>query len=182
MTHIGPVHNISAALEREPRIAGRARFVGMHGSLHLGYNGSADAAAEYNVACDPPACRACFAARWDVTITPLDTCGIVKLAGAKHQAVRDCDDPLIQAVLENYRVWAENAPPWAQGLDPALASTVLFDTVAIYLAFSEELLVMERLGVRVTDDDARPINCALDWQDLPAFEDFLVRRLTCKRY
>ncbi len=135
--------------------------------------------------CDPQACRASFAAPWDVTITPLDTCGIVKLEGAKYQAVRDCDDPLIQAVLENYRVWAENAPPWAQGLDPAVASTVLFDTVAIYLAFSEELLVMERLGVRVTDqgytlvdDDARPINCAMGWHDLPAFEDFLVRRLT----
>ncbi len=181
---IGPVPNISAALEREPRIAGRARFVGMHGSVQRGYDGSADVATEYNVACDPQACRASFAAPWDVTITPLDTCGIVKLTGAKYQAVCDCDDPLIRALLENYRVWAANPPPWAQGIDPTTASSTLFDTIAVYLAFSEELLVMERLGIRVTnqgytviDDDGRPINCAMDWKDLGAFEDFLVRRL-----
>jgi hypothetical protein len=57
--------------------------------------------------------------------------------------------------------------------------------VAVYLAFSEELLVMEKLGIRVTDDgytvideDAKVVNCAMDWRDLPAFEDFLVKRLT----
>lgn len=43
---------------------------------------------------------------------------------------------------------------------------------------------MEKLGVRVTDDgytiiddSARMINSATAWKDLPAFEDFLVRRL-----
>jgi hypothetical protein len=57
--------------------------------------------------------------------------------------------------------------------------------VAIYLAFSEEWLAMERLGIRVTDDgytviddSARTINCAMEWKDLPAFEDLLVQRLT----
>jgi hypothetical protein len=57
--------------------------------------------------------------------------------------------------------------------------------VAVYLAFSEELLVMEELGIRVTDEGytvidggARAINCATGWKDLAAFEDFLVRRLT----
>ena len=34
---IGPVPNIAAALQREPRIAHNARFVGMHGSLRTGY-------------------------------------------------------------------------------------------------------------------------------------------------
>jgi inosine-uridine nucleoside N-ribohydrolase len=73
---------------------------------------------------------------------------------------------------------------WAGALDPKVQSSILFDTVAVYLAFSEELLVMEKLGVKVTDDgytiiddSARMINCATAWKDLPAFEDFLVRRL-----
>ena len=181
---IGPLPNISAALEREPRIAERIRFVGMHGSVRRGYGGSAEVSAEYNVARNPQACRDAFAAPWDVTITPLDTCGLIKLAGEKYRAVRDCDDPLVQAVIENYRLWVENVT-WAQGLDPTTESSILFDTVAIYLAFSEELLVMEKLGIRVTDkghtvidDSAKHINCATDWKDLPAFEDFLVRRLT----
>ena len=37
---IGPVPNIGAALEREPKIAKNARFVGMHGSIRLGYGAS----------------------------------------------------------------------------------------------------------------------------------------------
>jgi flagellar basal body rod protein FlgG len=44
---------------------------------------------------------------------------------------------------------------------------------------------MEKLGIRVTDDGytvidnkAKAINCATEWKDLSAFEDFLVARLT----
>jgi len=181
---IGPVPNIQAALEREPRIAERARFIGMHGSIRRGYDGSKTIAAEYNVAQDPQACRAAFSAPWGVTITPLDTCGIVKLEGEKYLAVRDCEDALIQALIENYRIWTQNSA-WTGGLDPEKESSILFDTVAIYLAFSEELLVMEKLGIRVTDDGytviddaAKGINCSTGWKNLPAFEDFLVQRLT----
>jgi inosine-uridine nucleoside N-ribohydrolase len=182
---IGPVPNISAALQREPRIAGRARFVGMHGSIRRGYGGSAEISAEYNVARCPEACQKVFAAPWDMTITPLDTCGLVRLEGRKYQAVRDCEDPLVQALIENYRIWARNLPPRAGRLDAELQSSTLFDTVAVYLAFAEELVVMEELGIRVTDDGytvvedgAKKVNCAMDWKDLAAFEDFLVQRLT----
>jgi len=181
---IGPVPNVSIALDREPRIAERARFIGMHGSVRRGYGGSEEVSAEYNVVSYPQACQRVFAASWDITITPLDTCGLVRLAGEKYRAVRDCEAPLIQALIENYRIWAENAV-WAQGLNVGVQSSILFDTVAIYLAFSEELLVMEKLGIRVTDDgytviddNAKLINCATDWKNLSAFEDFLVRRLT----
>jgi len=180
---IGPVPNVRAALEREPRIAERARFVGMHGSIRRGYGGSTEIAAEYNVVRDPRACRVAFAAPWDVTITPIDTCGIITLEGKKYRAVHDCDDPLVQAVIENYRIWTRHSQ-WARGFDPETQSSVLFDTVAVYLAFSEELLVMEDLGIRVTDDghtviddSAKVIRCAMDWKDLSAFEDLLVQRL-----
>ena len=37
---VGPLPNVAAALEREPRIAEKARFVGMHGSVRLGYGGN----------------------------------------------------------------------------------------------------------------------------------------------
>jgi len=178
------VPNISVALQREPRIAERARFVGMHGSIRRGYGGSEEISAEYNVARYPEACQKVFTAPWDMTITPLDTCGLVRLEGRKYQAVRDCEDPLVQALIENYRIWARNLPPWAGRLDAELQSSTLFDTVAIYLAFSEELLVMEELGIRVTDDGhtvvedgAKEVKCAVDWKDLAAFEDLLVRRL-----
>lgn len=176
---IGPVPNIAAALEREPRIAERARFVGMHGSVRKGYRGGREISAEYNVAKYPKECQKVFTAPWDMTITPLDTCGLVVLEGEKYRAVRDCEDPVTRAVIENYRFWA-------QGREEAESrSSVLFDTVAIYLCFSEELLVMEKLGIRVSDDGytlidakAKLVNCAMEWRSLPAFEDLLVQRLT----
>lgn len=176
---IGPVPNIGAALEREPRIAARARFVGMHGSVRLGYGGSKELSAECNVVNHTKACQKAFIAPWDITITPLDTCGIVKLEGEKYRAVYECKEPLTQALIENYRIWANNSPEYER------RSSTLFDTVAIYLAFSEELLMMEKLGIRVTDDgytviddNAKQINCAMKWKDLPAFEDLLLQRLT----
>jgi inosine-uridine nucleoside N-ribohydrolase len=183
---IGPLPNVAAALAREPGMARRARFVGMHGSVRRGYGGSEGPSREYNVAQYTQACRAVFTAPWDVTITPLNTCGLVQLAGDKYRTVRDCEDRLVQAVIENYRIWAQHCE-WAKGFDTNAQSSVLFDTVAVYLAFSEELLVMEDLGIRITgdgytavDDSAKVVHCAMDWRDLPAFEDLLVRRLTGK--
>ncbi len=176
---IGPIPNIGAALDREPEIAHKARFVGMHGSIRRGYGGSEKISAECNVVNHSKECQKAFTADWDMTITPLDTCGIVGLKGDKYRAVYECKDPLVQAMIENYRVWAKHSPESEQ------RSSTLFDTVAVYLAFSEELLVMEELNVRVTDDgytvideSAKTINCAMDWKDLSGFEDFLVKRLT----
>lgn len=173
---IGPVPNISNALEREPRIAKKARFVGMHGSIRKGYNGSEKVSAEYNVVAYPKDCQKVFTAEWDMTITPLDTCGLVVLKGEKYKKILECQDPVTKAVIENYNIWAKGTPD---------KSSVLFDTVAIYLAFSDKLLVMEKLGIRVTDDgftvedpNAKLINCAMEWKDLSAYEDFLVKRLT----
>jgi len=184
----GPVPNIAAALNREPRIAERARFVGMHGCLRVSPpeygKGGGGVVAEYNVRADPKACQKVFTAPWDMTITPLDTCGFVRLEGERYLAVRDCDDPLVQAVMENYKVWLKSwHRRWQEEFE--FRSSILFDTVAVYLSFSEELLVMEKLGVRVTDDGytvtdstARTVNCATAWRNLPAFKDFLVDRLT----
>ena len=57
-----------------PRIAQRARFVGMHGSVRVGYGNDPKICAEYNVKVAPKACQQVFTAPWDITITPLDTC------------------------------------------------------------------------------------------------------------
>jgi inosine-uridine nucleoside N-ribohydrolase len=175
---IGPVQNIAAALDREPRIAQKARFVGMHGSVRKGYGGKATIEAEYNVKVDAKACRKVFEAAWDMAITPLDTCGLVRLKGEKYAAVRDSKDPLTAALVENYRIWAK-------GDKPPTASSILFDTVAVYLAFTEELVKMEKLGVRVDDKGmtlidpaAKVMNVATEWKDMAAFEDLLVKRLT----
>ena len=185
---IGPVPNIAAALEREARITERARFVGMHGCLRKSPrkygDGGGGVVAEYNVRAYPEACQKVFTADWEMTITPLDTCGFVRLEGDKYRAVRECNDPLVRALMENYGIWLESwHGEWEDEFESR--SSTLFDTVAVYLAFSRELLLMEELGVRVTydgytviDENARRVNCATEWKDLSAFESFLVERLT----
>ena len=184
---IGPVQNLAEALKREPKIASRARFVGMHGSVRVGYGGEAKPAAEYNVRVDARACQQVFAAPWEKTITPLDTCDKVALAADKYQKVYLSPDPIAAAIITNYRLWAV-----ARGMGSPEAvptrSTTLFDTVAVYLAFSQAWCRLEELGIRVTDDGftvedpkASPVKVALAWKELNAFEDLLVRRLTSGR-
>ncbi|MBT4002989.1 MAG: hypothetical protein HOF10_06700 [Chloroflexi bacterium] len=93
---------------------------------------------------------------------------------------------MIQALIENYRIWkkSDELADFYKDLDTEEESSILFDTVAVYLAFSDEWLKMEKLGLRVTadgftkiDDTAKVINCAMEWKDQDAFEDFLVDRL-----
>jgi len=186
----GPLTNIAAALEIEPRIAEKARFVGMQGCLRKspsGYGGGEGGiVAEYNLRAHPQACQKLFSAPWHVSITPLDTCGFVMLKGAKYQMVRECCDPLVQDLMENYKIWLKSIDKnWLETFETR--SSILFDTVAVYLAFSDDLLVMEDLGVRVTDDgytiideESKTIHCAVEWKDLSAFENLIVERLTGK--
>ena len=179
---IGPVPNIGEALRREPRIAERSCFVGMHGSVFKGYNGADQPCKECNVVNHTPDCQAAFEAAWDITITPLDTCGLVVLDGEIYQEVRHCQDPVVKALMENYRHWLE-AQKRVKVLDER--SSTLFDTVAVVLAFTDRFFVMEDLPIRVTDDGmtvvdekARRMKVAVDWKDMDAFERFIVERLT----
>ena len=186
MIAVGPLPNIAEALRREPKIAQKARFIGMHGSIRKGYGGSAKPSAEYNVRAVAEAAQKVFTADWDMTITPLDTCGIVRLDGEKYQKMLKSNRPLARAVMENYRAWMDTRKRLGRKLyDVNSTSSTLYDTVGIYLAVSRRLVKMERLGIAVTDDGytvidekAKEINCAVEWKDLDAFESFLVERLT----
>jgi inosine-uridine nucleoside N-ribohydrolase len=177
---IGPLTNVRAALEREPRIAERARLVAMLGSLRRGYGGKRAPEAEYNVRSDVAACRAALMAPWSKTIAPIDTCGLVRLRGPEFAAIRASTDPLARAVIENYRAWCGPHPELAD-----TQSSILFDTLAVYLAGSRDFVYLERLGLRVTDvgmtvvDPTAPaVTCATDWRNLVAFQAQLVQRLT----
>lgn len=177
---IGPLTNIAAALDREPRIAERARFVGMHGNIRKPFGDAKCAIPEYNVKIDVLASRRTFAAPWDMTITPLDTCGFVILRDQKYRTVQNSTDPLVVALMDNYRLWCEELKrDWVH-----TRSSVLFDTVAVYLAFANDLLVMEDLPLRIEDDGltavregGKLVHCANEWRDMGAFEDLLINRL-----
>lgn len=172
---IGPLTNIRLALERAPEIAGRCHFVGMFGSIATGLNGQAGRIPENNVIRDLRASQAVFTADWlSVTITPLDSCGIVILDGARYRSLRESVEPAMAAVIENYRLWRHVGDRFEK------CSSVLFDTVAIHLAYSEEFLKMEEMCIRVDDDGCtvpdprgRRMRVATGWLDLDGYLDAL---------
>jgi inosine-uridine nucleoside N-ribohydrolase len=184
---VGTVPNVQAALKKDPSIVKKARFVGMHGSIRKGYGGSDQPAAEANVKYGVKPLQTTFAQPWECSISPLDTCGIVELDGPRYQKVFKTHTLGIRALLENYYTWLRRVP-WLESIpDPTKQSSTLFDVVAVYMAFSEELLGMETLPVRVTDDgmtvideSANKIRCAMTWKDLDAFKDHFVDRITRK--
>jgi inosine-uridine nucleoside N-ribohydrolase len=175
----------AAALALDPRIAANARFVGMHGSVRVGYDGAPAPAAESNVKDDPAALRAVFAAGWPVTITPLDTCGTALLDGADWQALRASTDPFARACIANSEAWLPHAPWMPKGFDLTKTSSVLFDTVAVALAFDERDVVIETLplavtdaGMTVIDPKGRPVRVASAWKDIGRFKRRLAADLT----
>lgn len=177
---IGPQTNIAEALRRAPDIAQKAKVVSMAGSVHIGYNGKQGADPEWNVFRDVAAARAVFAAPWEITIAPLDTCGTLTLAGERYTTVAKSTNPLAQVTIANFDVWS-NRKHYA-----ADASSVLFDTLATYLCYSEDFVHIESVKLSIDDrgatmvDDAkgRPVRCALTWKNRDAFEKHLVDELT----
>ena len=184
---IGPPPNLKAALEREPRIAGKLRLAGMYGSIHKGYDGKSKPEPEWNVKANPAAARAVLSAPWrEAILTPLDTCGRVQLSGGRYARIRGSSDPLLRGLVEAFSTWCQNRDWCAK--DPAFVSTkssTLFDCVAVYLAISRDLVKTETTGVRVTDEGmtvpdptARAATWATEWRSLDGFEEWLTARLT----
>jgi hypothetical protein len=102
--------------------------------------------------------------------------------------VRDSQDPIARAIIENYRIWNHrpNDPNWK--LDANERSSTLFDTVAVYLAFAQDLVTMEKLAIKVTNDGftrldpgGKTMNVATAWKDLDGFRALLARRLAESR-
>lgn len=193
---IGPLPNVAEALKREPRIAEKADFIGMHGSVYIGYGAGSKPDAEYNVKADVGAAKRVFTAPWAMTITPLDTCGLVDLQGEKYQKVLKRNNAITSNLLQNYYAWYKDGLRPRKELDEANlsrlandklnhSSTTLFDTVAIYLAVSRDLAEMQELPLRISDDGftrvengGKTVNCAVKWKDKDGYENWLVERLT----
>jgi inosine-uridine nucleoside N-ribohydrolase len=176
---IGPVTNIREALKRDPSIAGNARVVAMAGGVYQGYRPESKPEPECNVVSDAEAFRALLAAPWDVVMTPLDGCGDMVLRGARYARLRDSQAPLARIVMENYGIWSHRHH------HPEDASSVLFDTVAAYLAFDERFCELKPVrisvndkGITVPDEQGKLVRCHLGWHDRDAFEDLLVESLT----
>ncbi|MHA1724635.1 MAG: nucleoside hydrolase [Promethearchaeota archaeon] len=180
---IGPLGNIASAIKIQPDIVKNARFVGMQGSIRIGYEGRAGPHPEFNVIRNIQACKKVFKSPWEKTITPLDTCGNIVLSDERFERVMNCDNVIMELIKENFTIWAEKTRMTKKTIELRKTS-ILFDTVAIYLGLSEEFLNMEELKIIVTDKGITQINengdlirCATSWKDLEGYKDLLVNRL-----
>ncbi|HOV61291.1 MAG TPA: nucleoside hydrolase [Candidatus Hydrogenedentes bacterium] len=177
---IGPLTNLGELLRRAPDIASRVRLVLMAGSVRSGYGGKLEPDAEWNVFRDVEASRAVFTAPWDITTAPLDTCGTIQLKGDAYRRVAESNTVRARVVMENYAAWSNRSHY------PPDTSSILYDTLAIYLCHTTEGLGMETLPLRVDDkgftrlDEAsgKPVRCAMTWTDYGAYENTLIGTLT----
>jgi inosine-uridine nucleoside N-ribohydrolase len=184
---IGPAQTVAAALGRSPQIAQKTAFAGMYGSVRKGYNGG-PVCPECNVVTDSAAARKVLSAPWrQITITPLDTCGLVQISGERFQTLKRSHDPCVQALLENYRIWSREVSSFKGTVDQLQGSSILYDMVAVYLANlgDKRLLKFEDLPILVTNDGFTRIDAkgqkmavATAWTSLDGFRDLLVKTLT----
>ncbi len=175
---IGPMMNIAKALEIEPAIVNKARVVTMAGSIYKGYGGKDGRDCEYNVCRDVESARKVFSAPWEITMIPLDTCGTIILKGEKYRKVAESNSSFAKVVIENYDIWTNRKHY------PTDESSVLFDTLAVYCAWTEDVVEMQTINISVDewgktnpDEKGRPVRCAIRWKDKERFENELVQTL-----
>ncbi len=176
---IGPLTNLGELLRRAPELAEKVRLVLMAGSIRVGYGGKPEPDAEWNVFRDLDASRAVFSAPWDITIAPLDTCGTIQLTGDTYRKVAESNAVRARVVTENYNAW-KNRPQY-----PPVASSILYDTLAVHLCHTAAGLRMETLPLRVDEKgftridpaEGKPVHCATAWTDRAAFENRLISAL-----
>ncbi len=178
---IGPAPNIEEALRREPGIAKRATIVAMSGSVYRGYGGNSKPEPEYNVKDHVSSTAAMYKAGWPVLIAPLDTAGLIQLDGEPYRKVFAATNPLCRTLMENYQVWLKDEKT---NLKFEQQSSILFDCLAVFLAYSRDFVEIERVRLEVTQDGSTKVSAsgsqieaATKWKDLAGFEKFMVDRL-----
>ena len=180
---IGPSTNLAEAIRREPRIGERAKLVPMLGSIYKGY-GPNGPSREHNVHMDTPAVKACFAGWKHILLCPLDVCfKDMVISGERWEHLQNArrKDPLLDAVLINYDIWRRfNQSKWRHD-----RSTELCDTLAVYLAFSDAGLDIQRMKLAVTEEGmtvesnaGHEMDVAIQWKNVDVFMDLLTRRMS----
>ena len=105
---IGPLTNLAAALEREPRIAGRIpRLTVMGGFFHrCELEGKlVPPSTDYNLNADPQAALAVLSTPIPTTYVPADVTMRTYLLEEHLQRLEDSSDPLLAALARLVRVW-----------------------------------------------------------------------------
>jgi len=186
---IAPTGNLQKMLSIDPSIVKKVNIVAMSGSVYKCYGNATGPCPEYNVYENIPASQAVYTANWNMTTTPLDTCGVAIVNGPTYQTLlnaNNSDHILVQTLLENYVYWYSHGA--SSPYNPKTSSTVLYDAVAAYLAYSNPAslvnivpvkLVVSNTGTTEISANGKVVDAALTWgpNGLANWADQLVARL-----
>jgi hypothetical protein len=93
-------------------------------------------------------------------------------------------DPLVKAIIENYRIWADLVP-WEKTNNYTSHTSRLFDTVPVYLAYASDLISIRDMELSITEGGKTipakggdRVSVAIEWKDLKRFKKHIVKRLT----
>ncbi len=150
---LGPLTNVAAALERDPRRFRQfKRIVLMGGSVRRGYGRAQYAAAsaparEYNLAADPAAARAVLASGVPIALFPLDST-LVQLDEVRRRELFAHGSAVTDALTLLYQQWSAADQPWAS------ITPTLFDVVPVATLLDSTLCPLQPLRLAIADDGA----------------------------
>ena len=177
---MGPCTNLAEAVRRDPGIADKVRVVAVFGALFRGYFGD-EVCDEYNVKKDIGAARIFLSQYKNKLIVPIDTCFDAVIDGERFRHIKQCrkDNLAVNAVLENFEIWAANHPIWKK--KSFERTSELCDTLTVYLAITNDGIINKNFDLEVNNDGYTIISengvrseVAIEWSDREHFLDFLV--------
>lgn len=183
---IGPMTNLAALCLRRPDLMKKCRLTIMAGSIAKNYKDRPGIVSEYNIAADIPASKVVFSANWkEFTITPLDHCGNMTIDGELYQQLFHSHQAIPKTILDCYKKWLifhKSSEHYET------ESSILYDTVAIHLAFTDKYVIFDDMNLVVDDVGflrkeswGKSIRVALTWSNIGQYKAELVEILTKTR-
>ena len=186
MLELAPTSNIPLLFSKYPEVKKKiSKVKAMAGSIYRGYDNSSRPTDEYNVKICPKCMQELFQSGLNITITPLDTCGVFRFDTQHFQTFLGSSKAALLSLSSNWVYWCTNVSYYT--CVPKDGSDVLFDSIATFLMMSESpnYLNFKLLSLRVTSDgytvidtkEGSPINVALTWKDggLHAMQDIYLQ-------
>ena len=185
---IGPMTNFPTLLKKYPGVVRNARVRAMAGSVYMGYHGDIIPVAEFNVKICPSCMEMLLQAGWNVTITPLDTCGQFTLNSDELKQIFQVDNPVSRALGSTLLYFCITNTFSYDTCNLPVGTPVIYDAIATLLAmpkvgetfivYSEMSLKVNGSGFTVLDDKmGTPTSVALHWkqQGEEGFADMLTK-------